>query len=232
MMKHLNRLVLAGLLALIPNVASAGFLGWFYQLDPKMWSGEYTLPLFCFDKEWAPVKFKRHNGFREFEGREFEGREADKFENIKREFGLRLGYAHDFKDRFKDDRSDKGSLNVIELMGTYHYRPRADDRLAIEVAAGYVFFGGTDADGREKFHLWRGVVSPGLVVFPFERVQQQHRTPIQQLKNKFNFRVSYPYTYVTKGLNGTDFGNNITTFQTPRVEWKYPHVGIDFDFRR
>ena len=216
-MKRLRLLVLVGLCALVPGVARAdngGWLDWLYSLDAKL-VGVGTEFHVCVDDTGKVINCEKW-----FNVPKILGKSTDiDYKAIKHEFDFRVGYYHNYGDRFKDDPTDLGNVKAWKLMVLYHYH--ADDHLAVGFGAGFMPFYGRGRDGITGFESFsRGILTPLSVIYaPFSSGPA----------NVFFLRAES--SYLTQGFTAADFGNAVSHYATSGGEWNFS-VALGVDFRR
>jgi hypothetical protein len=148
-----------------------------------------------------------------------------KFEDIKHEINLRVGYYHTYPgtDRYSaPEPSISGSINATKLMLTHHYH--LNKYLAIGGGVGYISVGG---DRIERF--WRLNLMPVSYLI----------TPMPDRPHLGAMVLRVEVNYIPQGFTAVDFGdgpdpqkpNNAVSNYSNKNEWGAV-FGVGFDLRR
>jgi hypothetical protein len=208
-MKRIAMLAVVSVCALVPATAQAqdgGFWEWLERMSgPKLAGFGTDLHVLCLDGAGRRFPCTRWFGLKD---------ENFEFANIRHEVDARVGFYWAYGDRFADDPGDRRSIRALKMVGMYRFHPNT----VISVGAGAGFlplFG----EGFES--VSRGVLTPlSLVVMPFKGGGVLGRAFMMRLENSF----------LVGGVDGRDFGNTQTAFETGS-EWN-TSFAVGFDFRR
>jgi hypothetical protein len=236
-MKRLTMLILMCVFTLVPMCASAddgGWWDWLWKWDPKFLGASSEIHLLCLDGYGRSVKgceeWFRNVG-RSFLGRPIEHRfrvlkdpnaqdpdekfeKIDSLEAIRHEIDFRFGYHRNVGLRYNPSENPPidGSINVLKLMGMYHYR--LNERVAVGGGLGFLTIYG---DRFDRFS--RGIVTPvSVIVFPVPGWKALALRP--------------ELNWIPTGFTAADFGDDPARFSySNKHEWNVS-IAVGFDLRR
>lgn len=238
-MKRLTVLTLVCLFALVPTRARAddgGWWDWLWSWDPKFVGASSEIHLLCLDDNGRKIF-----GCEELYTRLWDSLLGKpivhhfsvtgdpgapqlppiQFEDIRHEIDFRFGYHHNFGDRYhtpettgeaRETLSAQGSINVLKLMGMYHYR--FNEYVAVGGGLGFLTIYG------EGFSVFsRGILTPvSFLVYPLPHWKA--------------FALRPEVNYIPQGFKAADFGDNPTKFSYSNTnEWNLS-IAVGFDLRR
>jgi len=228
-MKRLAMLLLVCTCTLVPARARAddgGWYDWLFKWDAKLMGVSTEIHLVCLDRdrnqvygceEWFKNLLRLNRIEHKFRviNATTNTVEPRKFDDIKHEFDLRIGYLRNYGARYDEDKSRgeeiKGAINAFKLIAIYHNHLTPD--LAVGGGAGYLPVWG------ERFGtLSRLILTVDAVYRPSRRAKA--------------FLVRPEFNFIPQGFDAAEFGDDPAKVSYSRKpEWNFA-IGVGFDLRR
>ena len=232
-MKHL-RIVLLCVCVFVPNLASADDGGWWdalWKWDAKLTGGNTEIHLLCLDgvgrrvigcEEW----FKGMGPLFKGNGPVHHSAVIDNpvthstvkinsFDEIKHEINLRVGYYHNYGDRYAaPEPSIGGSINAVPTIGTYYYH--INKYFSVGAGMGVLTIYGDKFDP-----FMRSILIPASYII--RPLPGHGRLGAIILRAEVN--------YMPEGFTAADFGDGGVSHYSNRSEW-HTTIGFGFDLRR
>lgn len=190
-MTHRRMVVLAGVFALLPGVASAQD-GWWEWLEKLSGPGPYQgvgvgVRVFCILDDYSVVSCL-----------------SDRRDEIRHLVTVRAAFLSSGDNtRFSDAPTDTETVRIFRLEPVYLWR--AHPALDLGVGLGFMRFSGVGFDS-----LYRFTLTPLSITFTPGAVP----TSVAGRRAARLVRLRYDVTFVTQGYTGADFGNTTTTFSS------------------
>jgi hypothetical protein len=224
-MKHMAKVVLLSVGALIPAEAHAndgGWWDWFFKWDPKLMGISSEIHVLCLDENRNRVRGCEEwfrNVPKALSGRDIvhnfqildpatSALRPVTFRDIKHEFDFRFGYYWNYGDRYDaPDPPSKGAIRALKLAGAYLYR--VNDVVAVGGGLGYLPVWGD----RFPNTLNRSILSGNVIVYPFPSWR--------------GFAIRPELYWIPGGFTGADFGDPGVSYAKDNIVNFSVAVGVD-----